>query len=70
VTSSAVKSDIEAAIARGAIAHAKRITVGVQGADVTLGGTVQSWAERDLATQSAWKSPGVRKVIDNMTLSY
>jgi len=37
---------------------------------VTLSGSVHSWAERDLATQSAWNSPGVSKVIDNMTLSY
>jgi osmotically-inducible protein OsmY len=70
VNASVVKSDIEAAIKRGAIEDAKRITVGVNGTDVTLGGSVQSWAERDLATESAWKSPGVRKVIDNMTLAY
>jgi osmotically-inducible protein OsmY len=42
----------------------------VSGTDVTLSGSIHSWAERDLATQSAWKSPGVRQVIDNMTLAY
>jgi len=65
-----VKADIEAAIKRAATEDGKRITVAVNGNDVTLGGSIHSWAERDLATQSAWNSPGVRKVIDNMTLSY
>ena len=70
VKASVVKADIEAAIKRAATEDAKRITVGVSGTDVTLSGSIHSWAERDLATQSAWKSPGVRKVIDNMTLAY
>jgi len=65
-----VKADIEAAIKRAATEDGKRITVGVSGGDVTLSGTIHSWAERDLATQSAWNSPGVSKVIDNLTLSY
>ena len=70
VKASVVKADIEAAIQRAATQDSKRITVGVTGADVTLSGSIHSWAERDLATQSAWKSPGVKKVIDKMTLSY
>jgi len=65
-----VKADIEAAIKRAATEDGKRISVGVSGGDVTLSGSIHSWAERDLATQSAWNSPGVSKVIDNMTLSY
>jgi osmotically-inducible protein OsmY len=40
------------------------------GADVTLTGTVHSWAERDRATRSAWGSSGVRKVVDKMKLVY
>jgi osmotically-inducible protein OsmY len=70
VKSAVVKADIEVAIKRAAIEDGKRITVGVNGSDVTLGGTIHSWSERDLATQSAWNSPGVSKVIDKMTLSY
>jgi len=66
---SVVKADIEAAIRRGAIEGAERITVGVSGDHVTLSGAILSRAERDLATESAWKSPGVREVIDNMTLA-
>ena len=40
------------------------------GAGVTLSGTVHSWDERDTATNSAWGTPGVRNVIDRMTLAY
>ena len=70
VSGSAVKSDIEAALKRRATADARAITVDVSGSDVTLSGTVHSWSERELATDSAWSAPGVRHVIDNMTLVY
>lgn len=69
LSASVVKSDIEAALKRRAAADAKTITVDVNGADVTLTGTVHSWAERDLATRSAWGSSGVRRVVDNMNLA-
>ena len=65
-----VKSDIEAALKRRAVADASSITVEVSGADVTLTGTVHSWAERDLATRSAWGTAGVRHVVDKMSLVY
>lgn len=70
VSSGAVKSDIEAALKRRAAAAAQTISVAVQGGDVTLSGIVHSWAERDLATRSAWGSAGVRKVVDKMNLVY
>ena len=70
VTMSAVKADIEAALNRRAARDAKKISVHVHGADVTLSGTVHSYAERELATNSAWSTPGVRNVIDDMTLIY
>jgi len=63
-------SDIEDALKRRAEADAKTIAVSVTGADVTLTGTVHSWAERDLATHSAWGSAGVQKVIDKMNIVY
>jgi osmotically-inducible protein OsmY len=63
-----VKSDIEAALRRRANADADTIAVAVDGADVTLTGTVHSWAERELATRSAWGSVGVRNVHDQMRL--
>jgi osmotically-inducible protein OsmY len=70
ISLSAVKSDIEAALKRRAKSDAQNISVKVQGADVTLTGTVHSWSERDLASQAAWNTPGVRKVVDHMTVAY
>jgi osmotically-inducible protein OsmY len=65
-----VKTEIEAALKRRAAADGKSIAVAVTGGDVTLSGTVHSWAERDLAIESAWGSAGVRKVVDQLELSY
>ena len=67
---SAIKSEIEAALKRRAHTDAEQIKVNVNGGDVTLSGTAHSWAERDLAASSAWSAPGVRKVVDNITISY
>jgi len=70
VAVSAVKADIEAALKRRAHADAKAISVSVKGSDVTLSGKVHSWSERELATNSAWGTPGVYNVIDNIELIY
>lgn len=70
VTATAVKSDIEAALKRTSVADAKQISVAVHGSDVTLSGTVHSWDERYTATNPAWGTPGVRNVVDMMTLAY
>jgi len=70
VSALAVKSDIEAALMRSTHADARTITVDVHGTDVTLSGTVHDWAERDAATHSAWRTPGVRNVVDMMTLEH
>jgi osmotically-inducible protein OsmY len=70
VSLSAVKSDIEAALKRRALRDAQEIAVKVHGADVTLTGMVHSWSERDLARNSAWATPGVRNVVDNLTVVY
>ena len=64
-----VKADIEAALTRRAKADAQRISVQVSGSDVTLTGRVDSWAERQAATLSAWRTPGVQNVIDNLSLA-
>lgn len=63
----AVKPGIEAALRRRAGAEAPRIQVEVQGGDVTLSGTVHSWAEHDLALHTAWGTPGVTSVADRLT---
>lgn len=66
----AVKSEIEAALKRRARTDAQNISVDVRGADVTLSGSVHSWSERDLAANTAWSTPGVRKVVDNLTIAH
>ena len=68
--SSVVKSQIEAALKRRAQSDAERISVEVNSDNVTLSGTVHSWSERELAAGTAWASPGVRKVVDNITIAY
>jgi osmotically-inducible protein OsmY len=70
VSATLVKSDIEAALKRRARTDSQKISVDVQGSDVTLTGSVHSWAERDLARDSAWGTPGVRNVVDKMTVSF
>ena len=70
VSLSAVKSDIEGALKRRAHADAQKISVDVRGTDVTLSGKVHSWSERDLANHAAWGTPGVRNVVDHMTIGY
>jgi osmotically-inducible protein OsmY len=65
-----VRADIEAALRRRAKTDAQSISVEVDGGDVTLSGTVHSWSEREGAMHSAWAAPGVRNVIDRMTLIY
>ncbi len=70
VSAVVVKAEIEAALKRRAASDAQAITVDVKGGDVTLTGTVHNWAERDLATRSAWGTAGVRQVVDKMSLVY
>jgi osmotically-inducible protein OsmY len=65
-----IQAQIEAALERCALAYARMLTVRVDGANVTLSGRVASWSERELAKQAAWGSPGVLKVIDQMTASF
>lgn len=69
-TIAAVKSDIETALQRRAHDDAKKLSVIVNGSSVTLKGVVHSWSERNLAVHSAWGSPGVRNVVDQMTVAY
>jgi osmotically-inducible protein OsmY len=35
---------------------------------VTLKGSVHSWQERDAAQGAAWSAPGVRDVVNQLTL--
>ena len=65
-----VKLGIEAALNRRAKTDGKNIRVEVVGDRVTLTGTVHSWDERKLAEHSAWSAPGVRTVVDDISVDY
>ena len=69
VTPSEIKSKIEDAFRRSAEVDAKRITVEANGGEVTLKGTVRSWAERQEAESAAWRAPGVVKVDNRIVIS-
>ena len=66
----AVKSGIEQALKRHAVNDAADISVDVNGTDVTLSGTVHSWSERNTARNAAWGAPGVKSVVDKLSVSY
>lgn len=69
VSVSAVQADIEAALKRRAKDDAQNISIEVRDAEVKLSGSVRSWSERELARHSAWSVPGVRNVIDILTVA-
>ncbi|MFW9078445.1 BON domain-containing protein [Pseudomonas sp. P2757] len=70
VSAEGVKSEITESLKRRAIIDSQKITVDVQGADVTLSGTVDNWAERELAMHSAWSAAGVKNVQNNIIVSF
>lgn len=49
--------------------QAAMITVSTDGDQVTLGGKVHDWHERQAATHAAWGAPGVNRVVDNIVLA-
>jgi osmotically-inducible protein OsmY len=64
-----IRSSIESALKRRAKPDAPNIQVDIEGDRVTLTGVVYGWLERDMARHSAWGTPGVREVVDHLTLA-
>jgi len=68
VSASDVKKRIEDALKRNAEVEAQKIKVNVAGDKVTLEGHVDAWSERQAAERAAWAAPGVRTVVDHLSV--
>ena len=64
-----VEAKIEGALRRQAQREARHIQILANGSEVTLRGTVHSWAERRAAEGAAWSAPGVAHVVNNLLVS-
>ena len=66
----AISTEIEASIKHAFERHselgAKQVTVVVSGSQVTLSGSLFSWAERDQAARAAWSTLGVTEVVNHI----
>jgi osmotically-inducible protein OsmY len=63
-----VAARIENAFKRNAIIDDSVIRVTNRGHTVQLDGVVNSWDAMDTALDTAWSAPGVREVVNNLTL--
>ena len=64
----AIRYEIEAELRIRAGKRAQGIEVAITRVDVTLSGSASSQAERDFASRLAAATPGVRRVIDNISV--
>jgi osmotically-inducible protein OsmY len=69
VSSFDVSGKIREALRRSAELDSERITVETHDGNVTLKGTVRSYAERRDAERAAWAAPGVTKVDDRIAVN-
>ncbi len=65
-----IKKTIEKALQRNAKLDAGRIDVSVYEGQVTLSGSVRSWAEKDEAEFAAWGTAGVCSVENDINVAY
>lgn len=63
-----VRSEIESALKRQARDYTQEIIIDVNGDEVTLRGSVHSWSDRELVKDVLWSVPGIRKVVDFMSI--
>lgn len=64
-----IKNRIMSAFHRSATIDANKITIIERGAEVTLTGTVRSFAEKKDAENAAWLAPGVTKVDNQIVIN-
>ena len=69
-SASDVKHSIKKAMERNAKLDADGVSVESSDGQVTLHGTVSSWAEHDDAVDAAWAAPGVTGVNDRIVIAY
>jgi len=65
-----VSQKIKDSLRRHAEKDADKITIEAMDGQVTLRGTVSSFAERQDAERAAWQAPGVTRVEDFIAVSY
>lgn len=63
-----IKRRIEDAFRRSAQVDADRVTIEAHDGEVVLRGAVRSLHEKDEAQHTAWRAPGVTRVIDEITV--
>lgn len=68
VDAAKIRTSIEDALTRRAEREAKRLQVTVADGVVTLKGTVDSWAEKNSLGQVAYYSPGVKRLVNDITV--
>jgi osmotically-inducible protein OsmY len=66
ISASQVDRKIHDALLRQADRESRKIDVSVAGSQVTLEGTVHSWAERKAAQGAAFAAPGVATVVNHL----
>ena len=65
-----IATGIAAAFARNAELYDDNIDVATDGGNVTLSGTVATWSEYEMAEDTAWMSPGVTSVTNNIAVLF
>ncbi len=66
VSTHEIETGIKQAMVRSAAVDADRVHVAAYGSQVTLTGTVRSWAERKEAQDAAWRAKGVTSVTNTI----
>jgi osmotically-inducible protein OsmY len=65
-----IKRRIEDAFRRSATVDAQQIQVHAENGEVVLRGAVRSLQEKDEAQRTAWRAPGVHRVVNEITVQY